>query len=296
MRPATTSLLNSPPHSTRRRRCSSPPTDQSSTVRCTSNSGQTITLQPLTDSTAVRLVGQLLGNDPSLAGLAERIAVAAAGNPFFVEEIVRDLAGRGVLSGSRGRYRLIGRCRRDRRPGHGAGGARGPHRSAARRSEVDPERRGGYRQPNSTWNAAGSATGHRTVSLGRAGVGGVDRSDGIRSATTLLLPSSAGAHGRLRITVERHPRCRPTSRLAAAIEARDPSRGRRERGADRHSSGGGRRTRRRPTAGTCARRNGFGLAIFPPHARSGRAHDASPTDYPMTTTTSSPCASRRAPC
>ena len=65
------------------------------------HSDQTITLQPLTDSMAVRMVGQLLGNDPSLAGLAERIAVAAVGNPFFVEEIVRDLAGRGVLSGSR---------------------------------------------------------------------------------------------------------------------------------------------------------------------------------------------------
>ena len=72
------------------------------------HSDHTITLHPLTDSTAVRQVGQLLGDDPSLAGLAERIAVAAVGNPFFVEEIVRDLAGRGVLSGSRGRYRLLG--------------------------------------------------------------------------------------------------------------------------------------------------------------------------------------------
>ena len=63
------------------------------------HSRQTITLQPLTDSTAVHLVGQLLGDDPSLAGLAERIAVAAVGNPFFAEEIVRDLAGRGVLVG-----------------------------------------------------------------------------------------------------------------------------------------------------------------------------------------------------
>ena len=52
----------------------------------------------MTDATAVRLAGQLLGPDPSLAGLAERIAAAAAGNPFFAEEIVRDLAGRGVLS------------------------------------------------------------------------------------------------------------------------------------------------------------------------------------------------------
>jgi adenylate cyclase len=71
-------------------------------------SDQTITLQPLTDAVAVRLAGQLLGDDPSLARLAERIAATAAGNPFFVEEIVRDLAGRGVLSGSRGSYRLIG--------------------------------------------------------------------------------------------------------------------------------------------------------------------------------------------
>ena len=72
------------------------------------HSRHTVTLQPLSDSTTVRLVGQLLGRDPSLTGLAERIAVAAVGNPFFVEEIVRDLAGRGVLSGNRGGYRLTG--------------------------------------------------------------------------------------------------------------------------------------------------------------------------------------------
>jgi adenylate cyclase len=69
---------------------------------------QTITLQPLSGAIAVRLVSQVLGGDPSLGGLAERIAAAAAGNPFFAEEIVRDLAGRGVLLGSRGGYRLTG--------------------------------------------------------------------------------------------------------------------------------------------------------------------------------------------
>ncbi len=71
-------------------------------------SNETIALQPLTESMSVRLVGHLLGGDPSLAGLAERIAAAVAGNPFFAEEIVRDLAGRRVLSGSRGAYRLTG--------------------------------------------------------------------------------------------------------------------------------------------------------------------------------------------
>jgi adenylate cyclase len=72
------------------------------------NSGQTITLRPLSDSMTARLVGQLLGEHPSLAGLAERIAVAAVGNPFFVEEIVRDLAGRGLISGSSAGCRLMG--------------------------------------------------------------------------------------------------------------------------------------------------------------------------------------------
>lgn len=67
-----------------------------------------ITLQPLTDSITARLVGQILGDDAALNPLAERIAAAAAGNPFFVEEIVRDLAGRGLLSGSRGGYHLVG--------------------------------------------------------------------------------------------------------------------------------------------------------------------------------------------
>jgi adenylate cyclase len=67
-----------------------------------------ITLQPLTAETTAGLVSQIIGPHPTLAGLAERIATPAAGNPFFVEEIVRDLAGRGLLTGSRGDYRLDG--------------------------------------------------------------------------------------------------------------------------------------------------------------------------------------------
>lgn len=72
------------------------------------SSADTIALQPLDDSTAMRLVGQLLGDHYSVSQLIERIAVAAVGNPFFAEEIVRDLAGRGLLSGGRGAYRMIG--------------------------------------------------------------------------------------------------------------------------------------------------------------------------------------------
>ncbi|MFV9634827.1 adenylate/guanylate cyclase domain-containing protein [Mycobacterium neumannii] len=66
-----------------------------------------LTLKPLTNSKSLELLGQLLGADPSLVGVAERIAEAAAGYPFFIEEIVRDLAGRGALTGNRGSYRLI---------------------------------------------------------------------------------------------------------------------------------------------------------------------------------------------
>jgi adenylate cyclase len=72
------------------------------------NSRHTIALAPLADSAAVSLVEHLLGDDPSLVSLADRIAVAALGNPFFAEEIVRNLAGSGVLSGSRNDYRLVG--------------------------------------------------------------------------------------------------------------------------------------------------------------------------------------------
>ena len=36
--------------------------------------------------------------------MTARIAERASGNPFFVEEIVRDLVDRGVLRGERGSY------------------------------------------------------------------------------------------------------------------------------------------------------------------------------------------------
>ena len=65
---------------------------------------QSIALAPLSDSETAALVLQLLGPDRSVGGLATTIAERAAGNPFFVEEMVRDLAERGVLIGARGNY------------------------------------------------------------------------------------------------------------------------------------------------------------------------------------------------
>ena len=66
--------------------------------------GQTIALAPLSDSEIAALVSELLGRDPSVGALGQKIAERAAGNPFFAEEIVRDLVERGVLRGSRSAY------------------------------------------------------------------------------------------------------------------------------------------------------------------------------------------------
>ena len=65
---------------------------------------QTIVLAPLGDSETATLVLGLLGPDPSVGELGQTIAERAAGNPFFAEEIVRELAERGVLNGHRGAY------------------------------------------------------------------------------------------------------------------------------------------------------------------------------------------------
>jgi class 3 adenylate cyclase len=65
---------------------------------------QTIALAPLSDSETAVLVSGLLGPDPSNGALGLRIAERAAGNPFFAEEMVRELAERGVLRGNRSAY------------------------------------------------------------------------------------------------------------------------------------------------------------------------------------------------
>ena len=65
---------------------------------------QSIALAPLSGPETAALVSQLLGPDPSVGELGRKIAERAAGNPFFAEEMVRELAERGVLRGQRGIY------------------------------------------------------------------------------------------------------------------------------------------------------------------------------------------------
>jgi adenylate cyclase len=65
---------------------------------------QTVALAPLSDPETGALVSELLGPDPSVAELGRAIGERASGTPFFAEEIVRELAERGVLRGNLGAY------------------------------------------------------------------------------------------------------------------------------------------------------------------------------------------------
>ncbi|WP_431233307.1 AAA family ATPase [Mycolicibacterium psychrotolerans] len=72
-------------------------------------SAQTVSLGPLGDSDTATLLTELLGADPSVQELVGVIGDRAAGNPFFAEEMVRELAQRGVLTGAHGNFT----CRTD---------------------------------------------------------------------------------------------------------------------------------------------------------------------------------------
>lgn len=67
---------------------------------------QGIPLAPLARADTGELLRDLAGADPSLDGLDEPIHERTQGNPFFIEEIVRELAESGHLEGERGAYRL----------------------------------------------------------------------------------------------------------------------------------------------------------------------------------------------
>ncbi len=66
-----------------------------------------LALAPLGQADTRELLRDLAGEDPSLDGLEEPIHARTAGNPFFVEEIVRELVEAGHFEGERGAYRLV---------------------------------------------------------------------------------------------------------------------------------------------------------------------------------------------
>jgi adenylate cyclase len=65
-----------------------------------------IALEPLSEAATAELLADLAGDDPSLDGLEGLIHTRTQGNPFFIEEIVRELVESAYLEGERGAYRL----------------------------------------------------------------------------------------------------------------------------------------------------------------------------------------------
>jgi adenylate cyclase len=68
---------------------------------------QQLPLTPLGPEAITELLRDLLGSDPSLADLGDRIQERTGGNPFFTEEVVQSLIEAGSLEGSSGAYRLV---------------------------------------------------------------------------------------------------------------------------------------------------------------------------------------------
>jgi adenylate cyclase len=64
-------------------------------------------LMPLNHVSSELLVTELLGSDRSLDDLAEQMQRSSEGNPFFIEELVRNLVEQGTIEGEPGRYRRV---------------------------------------------------------------------------------------------------------------------------------------------------------------------------------------------
>src|SRR5579871_280073 len=65
-----------------------------------------ILLADLTPTETIRLVGELIGDQPELHDVRHRVAERSGGNPFFAEELVRSLAENGSIFGGPGDYSL----------------------------------------------------------------------------------------------------------------------------------------------------------------------------------------------
>lgn len=68
---------------------------------------QQLPLVPLPTEALQALLESLLGRDPSLGDLAQRITQWTAGNPFYTEELVLELVEAKSLAGAPGAYRLM---------------------------------------------------------------------------------------------------------------------------------------------------------------------------------------------
>ena len=201
-----------------------------------------ISLEPLGATDTAELLRDLAGDDPSLDGLGELIHERTAGNPFFIEEIVRALAEAGNLEGERGAYRLA-------RPVEDAGVPASVQTVlAARIDRLEAE----TKRLLQVASVAGKEFGERTIRLtaGRDAVR--DGSTAVRAdrrrlplrnralpRTRLRLPPPPDPRGRLRHPARRAARDDPRGDGAGSDRAEPRSR-RRAGCPDRAPHGGGR--------------------------------------------------------
>jgi class 3 adenylate cyclase len=179
---------------------------------------QTISLAPLSDSETAALLDELLGTDSSVAGIKTLVAERAGGNPFFAQEMVRELAERTVLEGDRGGFT----CGTD--PAEVTVPATLQATIAARIDRLDPDAK-------QTLNAAAVIGAHFTPEL-LVAVGNVPVLDALLDAALIdqvrFTPSAEYAfHHPLIRTVAygsqlKSDRAQMHRRLATAIEAGEP--------------------------------------------------------------------------
>ena len=160
---------------------------------------QTIALAPLGDSDTSALLDELLGSDRSVGELAAIIAERAAGNPFFAEEMVRELDQRGVLTGDRGRYVCDTNAAEIAVPAtvQAAIEARIDRLNTPAKQTLNAAAVIGARFERGAARRAGHRCGVRRAARCRA-----DRSGAVHPERRVRLPPPADPHGGLRITAE----------------------------------------------------------------------------------------------
>ena len=179
---------------------------------------QTISLAPLSDSETAALLDELLGTDPSVAGIKALVAQRAGGNPFFAQEMVRELAERAVIEGDRGGFTC------DTDPAEVTVPATLQATIAARIDRLDPDAK-------KTLNAA-AVIGSRFTPELLAAVGNAPVLDALLAAALIdqvrFTPGAEFAfrHPLIRTVAYesqlKSDRAQMHRRLAAAIEAREP--------------------------------------------------------------------------
>ena len=253
---------------------------------------QTIGLRPLSATQSSTLALQLLGDHPSLADVAARVSARAAGNPFFAEEMVRDLAERGVLNGEPGAFVLRGDAGDVDVPAtlQATIGARVDRLNAAAKHTL----------------CAAAVIGSRFDA--RLLADAVDIVDvaalieaelveqvrfGRREEYAFRHPLDSS--GRLRITAQVGPRGVAPNvwrRPSKLVTRQRPTRMRR----CLPSIWRRREIRTVPSVGTCGRARGLPTAISRPREAAGDVHSRLPTGYRMTSQTGRRCASHRGRC